>query len=72
MGLFERGARLVQLVDHLQQVRHAFRGPVVEPVSLLLVVDDETASGLVESATDLLVQDPRHKEGSTFLRVCVR
>lgn len=72
MALLERGAGLVQLVDHLQQVRHAFRGSVVEPVSLLLVVDDETAPGLIESATYFLVQNPKHKKGSTFLRVFVR
>jgi hypothetical protein len=72
MGFLESGACLVQLMDHLQQVRHAFRGFVVEPVSFLFVVDDEAASGLVESATYFLVQDPKHKEGSTFLRVCVR
>lgn len=55
MCFLEGGAGLVELVDHLQQVRHAFRGSVVESVLLLLVVDDEAASGLIQSTGDFLV-----------------
>lgn len=72
MSFFESGACLIQLVDHLQQVGHAFSRSVVEPVSFLFVIDNETATGLIESTTYFLVQNPRHKEGNTFLRVFFR
>lgn len=44
MALLEGGAGLVQLVHHLQQIRHAFSGAIVQSVSLLFMVDDQTSA----------------------------
>lgn len=63
MAFLERCAGLVQLMNHLKQVRHAFCGFVVEPVSFLFVVYDEAATGLIDSTTYFLVQDPKHTGG---------
>jgi hypothetical protein len=57
-GLLESDAGLTEFVHNLQQIGDALGRLLIQFVLLLLVVDDETPPRLVQSAKDLLIQNP--------------